>query len=287
MEKTKYIAVCAARDEEKFIAQSLGAVLNQTIPPEICVLSDDGSSDVTPLIAEKLGAHIIHVTTKRHKMDGINQALALKTGINKAITNTPEWSFLLKFDADTKIPLNYTEHLIKIMQKYPKLGICSGKPDHENIRLARASDAAKIYRRECWEDINGLDPWVAFDSHAIIKAAQTGWVTKTISNITFKEMRPSGKYGIKRWIITGFERASFGFPLYHTVLASIKNVKWGSPPILNVLATILAHIVNPWPNAPDIDPEWIKQYAINEIRFFIKEVREGLTSTPSQQSEGR
>jgi len=277
MEKTKYIAVCAARDEEKFIAQSLGAVLNQTIPPEICVLSDDGSSDDTPLIAEKLGARVIHVKTKRHKMGGINQVLALNKGIKTAITNVLDWGFLLKFDADAKIPLNYVEHIIRIMNKNPTLGICSGKPENENIRLARASDAAKIYRRKCWEDIKGLDPWVAFDSHAIIKAAQSRWDTKTISNITFKEMRPSGKYELKRWIITGFERASFGFPLYHTVLAAIKNIKWASPPIINVFATILAHIVNPWPKAPDIDPEWVKQYAINEIRFFIKEVREGLT----------
>jgi len=276
--RARYIAVCASRNEEIFISRSLSSVLSQTIPPEICVLSDDGSSDKTPLIAEQLGARVVHVKIKRHPMRGINQVLALKTGIKKATTDVKDWGFLLKFDADIEIPLNYVEHLLRIMEHYPTLGICSGKPENENIRLARASDGAKIYRRACFEDINGLSPWTAFDSHAIIKAGQKGWNTKTVPSITFKEMRPTGKYGLTRWIITGFERASFGFPLYHTVLASVKNVKWGSPPILNVLATILGHIVNPWPKAPDLDHEWVKKYAINEIRFFIKEIRKGITT---------
>jgi len=270
--KVKYIAVCAAYNEEKFITHTLKPVLNQTVPPEILILSDDGSTDDTRLIAEKLGAIVLSGKRPKYKLRGINQVLALNAGISKATEMVKDWDYLLKFDADTIIPENYVEHLLKRMEKYPVLGICAGKPENEDIRLARASDAAKIYRRECWDDIHGLDVWNAFDSHAIIKAAQAGWIVRTIPSITFRELRPSGKYGLTRWVLTGFERASFGFPLYHTVLAAIKNVKWGSPPILNVFATIFAHILNPWPKAPNLDPEWVKTYAINEVRFFIREI---------------
>jgi len=270
--KNKYVAVCAAYNEENFIAQSLSSVLKQTIPPEILILSDDGSTDDTRLIAEKLGIMVLSEKRQRYKMRGINQVLALKFGISKASEMITDWDYLLKFDADTVIPENYVEYIIEKMEKHPILGICAGKPEKEKIRLARASDAAKIYRRKCWDDIGGLDVWVAFDSHAILKAAQIGWVTRTLPNIRFRELRPTGNYGLNRWILTGFERASFGLPLYHTVLAAIKNVKSGSPPIINVFATIFSHILNPWPKAPNLNQEWIRRYAIDEIRFFIKEI---------------
>jgi glycosyltransferase involved in cell wall biosynthesis len=272
LRKIKYIAVCAARNEEKYIAYSISSVLNQNHPPEICILSDDGSTDDTPNIAKKNGAIIYYNKKHRYKMRGVNQVLALNSGITIASNLVTDWDYLLKFDADTIIPDNYVKHIITIMEKNPSLGVCAGKPENENMRLARASDAAKIYRRKCWEDIQGLDIWIAFDSHALIKAAQAGWVTQTIPSVTFKELRPSGKYGLTRWILTGFERASFGFPLYHTVMASIKNIKWGSPPILNVLATIFSHILNPWPKAPNLDHLWVKRYAINEIRYYLKEI---------------
>jgi len=267
-----YVAVCAAYNEEKHIAHSLKSVLTQTIPPEKIILVDDGSTDDTKFIAEKLGVTVLSDKRPRYKLRGINQVLALNRGISKASKIYVDWGFLLKFDADTVIPKNYMEYIIAKMEQEPTLGICAGKPENEGIRLARASDAAKIYRRRCWDDIGGLDVLISFDSHAILKAAQRGWVTRTLKGITFRELRPVGKYDLNRWILTGFERASFGLPLYHTVLAAIKNIKSGYPPIINSVATILAHIVNPWDKAPNLDQKWVRKYAVDEIRFFIKEI---------------
>lgn len=272
----RYIAVVAARNEERYIAYSIRSVLNQTIPPKACVLSDDGSSDRTPLIAAEEGAEVLYYQKPRYKMRGVNQAYAIIAGVLTASYDVADWEYLLKFDGDTIVPQNYVEHLISKMKRNPKLGICSGMPYNEKIRLARASDAAKLYRRECWDDIKGVDILHAFDSHALLKAAQAGWRTRTIPTVSFVEMRPSRKYGLDRWVLTGFARASFGLPLYHTVLAAAKNVRWGRPPIINVIATILAHIVNPWPRLPNLDPEWVKRHAINEVRFFLKELKNSL-----------
>ena len=273
-----YIAVVAARNEERYIGHSIRSVLNQTIPPQACVLSDDGSSDRTPLIAAGEGAEVLYYRKPRYNMRGVNQAYALIAGVLTASYEVLDWEYLLKFDGDTIVPTNYVERLIAKMERDPKLGICSGMPYNEKIRLARASDAAKLYRRECWDDIQGLDILHAFDSHALLKAAQAGWRTRTIPTISFMEMRPSRKYGLDRWVLTGFARASFGLPLYHTVLAAAKNFRWGWPPIINVITTILAHIVNPRPRPPNLDPDWVKRHAINEVRFFLKELRNSLKS---------
>lgn len=267
-----YIAVVAARNEEKFIAHSIRSVLNQTIPPKVCVLSDDGSSDRTPLIAAEEGAEVLYYKRPRYNMRGVNQAYAIIAGVLTASYEAPDWEYLLKFDGDTIVPPKYVEHLISKMERDSNLGICSGMPFNEKIRLSRASDAAKLYRRECWDEIKGLDILHAFDSHALLKAAQAGWRTRTIPTVSFTEMRSSGKYGFTRWVFTGFARASFGFPLYHTVFAAAKNIRWGWPPILNFFATVFAHILSNWPPAPNLDRDWVRRFAIHEIKTFMREV---------------
>jgi glycosyltransferase involved in cell wall biosynthesis len=267
-----YIAVVAARNEERFIGHSIRSVLNQTIPPRVCVLSDDGSSDRTPFVAAEEGAEVLYYEKPRSNMRGINQAYAIIAGVLEASYEVPDWEYLLKFDGDTIIPPNYVKHLITKMEKDPGLGICSGMPYNEKIRLARASDAAKLYRRECWDDIKGLDVFHAFDSHALLKAAQAGWRTRTIPTASFREMRSSRKYGLSRWVFTGFARASFGLPLYHTVFAAAKNIRWGWPPILNFFTTIFAHILSNWPQAPNLEREWVRRYAISEVTTYMREI---------------
>lgn len=271
-----YIAVVAARNENKFISYSIRSVINQTIPPKICLLVDDGSTDNTPELAAQEGAEVLYYHRPRYKMRGVNQAYALIAGVLSASYDFPDWKYLFKFDGDTVLPPYYVEHLLNVMEKDPRLGICAGKPANEKIRLARASDAAKLYRRECWDEIKGIDIWIAFDSHALLKAAQAGWRTATIPTVTFQELRPSGKYGLTRWVLTGFERASFGLPLYHTVLAAAKNIIWGWPPILNFFATIFAHILNNWSPAPNLDKGWVRRFAISEVTNFMREIWKSL-----------
>ena len=267
-----YIAVVAARNEKDFISHSIYSVVKQTIPPKVCLLVDDGSTDNTPKLAAREGAEVLLYHRPRYKTRGVNQAYALIAGVLSASYDFPDWEYMLKFDGDTVIPSHYVEHLVNEMEKDSMLGICAGKPVDEKIRLARASDAAKLYRRECWDEIRGIDIWIAFDSHALLKAAQTGWRTATIPTVEFRELRPSGKYGLTRWVLTGFERASFGLPLYHTILAAAKNIKWGWPPILNFFATVFAHILNNWPPAPNIDREWVRRFAIHEITTYMREI---------------
>ena len=107
--------------------------MSQTIPPEICILSDDGSTDKTPIIAAELGAEVLINKNKRFKVRGVNQVLALNAGVSRATDNVPDWKYLLKFDGDTVIPENYVEHLLKYMEKYTRLGICAGEPINEKI----------------------------------------------------------------------------------------------------------------------------------------------------------
>ena len=51
--ETDYVLITAARNEEKYIEKTIGAVCNQTVPPKKWVIINDGSTDRTEEIAEK------------------------------------------------------------------------------------------------------------------------------------------------------------------------------------------------------------------------------------------
>jgi len=208
-------------------------------------------------------------------VNGFNQAIAFRIGVEYATKKTG-WNFLLKVDGDSQLPSNYVENLFKEVEKDSILGICAGQPIGENIRLSRVTDAARLIRRECWDDIKGYDKIVAFDSHAVIKAKQLGWKTRTFKNIKFRELRSSKKYTLKRWYRTGIERKKCYFPLYHTILASLKNIKSGSPPILNALVVILTHIIyQPKTHNPHLKKDFVKKIAIQEVREGFNEILRG------------
>ena len=138
------------------------------------------------------------------------------------------------------------------------------------IRLKRVTNGARLYRRECWDDIGGLDDWTAFDTHALLKARQLGWETRTFQEVEYYSLRSWMKMNMRRWIMRGWERHSFGFPWWHTWLAAGKNVVNVYPPILGLVAMILAHPVSPWKKAPNLDLNWTKDFAVWETRDFLQ-----------------
>jgi len=278
---SKYVVVSTVRNEINLIDHSLKSVLNQSLPPILYVIVDDSSTNGTStklddFVKNNKRTILIKLGIERYHVSGYNQVIAFNIGVNYATKNI-DWDYLLKVDSDTVLPRNYVKSLFSKMEEDHRIGICAGQPIGENIRLSRVTDAARLIRHECWDEIKGYDTIVAFDSHAVIKAKSLGWKTRTFKNIKFVELRSSKKYTLKRWFYTGLERKKSYFPLYHTILASLKNIKSGSPPILNALVVILTHIVyQPKTHNPHLKKEWVKNIAIQEVREGFKEILGGL-----------
>lgn len=273
----EYITVSTIRNEEEYIDRCVESVMNQSIPPSLYVVADDGSTNGT---LRKLTHHsfkykcmdILSLDVDRFQVGGWNQIYAFNRGVQVG-TKYVDWDYVLKVDADSLLPYYYVSFLIKRMKEDPSLGICAGQPSGEKIRLSRATDAARLIRRECWEEIGGYDFLIAGDSHALLKAQQAGWKVRTFKDLKFMELRPSKKYTMLRWMLTGVERRQFYLPFYHTFLAALKNVAWGHPPIINSLVTMLSHLLYvPRKHAPFLDKEWVRRFAIHEIREFMGEL---------------
>ncbi|MBW1933124.1 MAG: glycosyltransferase family 2 protein [Deltaproteobacteria bacterium] len=243
-EKTQpiYIAITIAHNEEKFIEKNIKSVLSQKPQPTLYVVVDDGSNDKTSSIIERYPVLHIKIEEPRLFLGSMNMHRALVIGIKKATELVPDWEFLLKVDADSIIPRDYFHRLYNQMEKYPNLGICSGVMRGGKIWEGRASDGAKLYRRDCWDDIGGLDQIVHWDTHAILKAYHKGWNVTAFIDIEYEETRTSEKEKLYEWYITGLTRFMLGFPFYHTICVGAIYLK-KKPYIIGSFIMILTHLI--------------------------------------------
>jgi hypothetical protein len=152
----------------------------------------------------------------------------------------PDWDYLLKIDADSVLPKNYLCKLIVKFEENPELGISSGTPTNEKVWKGRASDGAKIFRRECWDEIEHFTPGNAFDTFVLIQAKQHGWIVESFPDIKYTQLRTWRRGNISRWILSGRSRYFLGFPVWHTFLIALVY-STDRPWIIGGLTMFLSH----------------------------------------------
>ena len=237
----KYVALTSGRNEAKFIRQTVEAVLALNPPPVAYVVVDDASTDTTfEILSEYKGVEVLRLENPRHETRGVNLAWALNSGMKRATKLVSDWDFILKIDADSLLPKDYFQRIIAEFEKNQRLGVSSGTPYDEMVWRGRASDGAKVYRRECWDDIGHFTPGNAFDTLALIQAKQHGWVVESFPEIKYTQLRTWRMGNLSRWILSGRSRYFLGFPPWHTFLIAIVYAT-DRPWILGGLTMFLAH----------------------------------------------
>lgn len=222
-----YIAITICKNEGDVIRETVEHVLNLSPPPEIYVVVDEESQDNTLDVLESFGSKIDVLRYTRHEnMDqGANMAYAFMKGVNYAEEKFPDWNYLLKVDADNFLPENYCSYLIELMEDIKCLGIVSGNPKGRDLWKENPTDGAKLYRRECWDDIGGLFPIYSFDTHAIYKAKMLGWKVHVFPIFLEETRKPTvdDKPQFKYWYTLGRVRKILGFGFLHTFLNAVKR----------------------------------------------------------------
>lgn len=270
----RYIAITIAYNEEKYIEETIKSVLNQKEKPKLYIVVDDGSSDQTPLIISKYPVYYMRIDEPKYHLGSMNMHRALTRGIHQATNLVPDWDYLLKVDADSVIPDNYFQTLHEKMKNHHNLGICSGIMNDGNVWKGRASDGAKLYRRECWDMIGGLDRTIHWDTHAIVKAYWKGWLVRTFNELVYAERRSSEREKLYEWYITGITRYYLGFPLIHTIGAGALYFN-KKPLIIGSLTMILTQALytlfkfsKPFDNSYY---DFAKKFVKNETHMHITE----------------
>lgn len=214
---TKYFIISPVRNEEKNIQYTINSVLSQTIKPVRWIIVDDGSSDRTAEIIENHTLNngwisMIKLADRGYyDLMGGGEIKAFYRGYEKI--KDEYFDFLVKLDGDISFDKYYFEHLFKEFYLNPRLGIASGSLFHmqKNNRLIpektykhHPRGAARAYRRQCWEDIGGVEDKLTWDAIDVYKARMLGWDTYNFNRI-------KATHHVKTWekggLIQGLIRA--------------------------------------------------------------------------------
>ena len=160
-----YAIITPAHNEESYIRFTLDSVVAQTVQPTQWIIVDDGSTDGTGAIVRNYTSQFpgIRLLTLENRVRerGGKVIRAFNAGLDLV---DAEYEFIVKLDADLSLDNDYFEKLLYQFKINPKLGIASGgcyQREGNEWRLEPAANdhargLSKVYRKECFQDINGL-----------------------------------------------------------------------------------------------------------------------------------
>ena len=177
---------------------------------------NDGSTDQTQAIVNEFAAaHPDFEIKNLEKSEHQPGAKVVRT-FNKGLemVDLKDFDIICKFDADIIFPVNYLKKIHDVYEKNPKAGMVSGivkikKNVFEKNFAFNFSDEKgqwvfenissknhvrgpiKSYRKECFQEMNGLRPVLGWDNIDVMLAKKHGWEVITIKDLWVKHLRPT------------------------------------------------------------------------------------------------
>ncbi len=219
-----YVVVSPARNEAQFIELTLRSMAAQTILPLRWVIVSDSSTDGTDEIVTRYASEYPWIellrVPDRAERNFAGKVFAFNAGY--ARVKDLDYQVIASLDADISFDPDYFEFLLGKLATDPLLGL-TGTPfqelsgrvyDYRFVSIEHVSGACQVFRRACFEAIDGYVPVKSgsIDHIAVISARMKGWKTRTYTErvcIHHREMgtadrkglRLKFKYGIKDYII--------------------------------------------------------------------------------------
>ncbi|MEQ9407219.1 MAG: glycosyltransferase family A protein [Fuerstiella sp.] len=235
---SRYVLISPCRNEAEFARRTLDSVVNQSIPPALWVVVDDGSTDDTPkILAEYAAKHdfirVVRRDDRGKRAVGPGVIEAFYAGLETV--DLQDFDYLCKLDLDLDLPELYFQILMERMEKEPRIGTCSGKPYFispsdgrlvsEGLGDENSIGASKFYRVSCFQQIGGFVRQVMWDGIDGHRCRMLGWIACSWDDpdLRFIHLRPMGSS--QQSIFTGRLRWGFGQyfmgtgPLYMTASA--------------------------------------------------------------------
>jgi glycosyltransferase involved in cell wall biosynthesis len=240
MDMNNYILVTPCKNEEDSLPTLAESVINQTIQPKLWVIVDDGSTDRTPEILQKLTVkynwiQMIKLIEKPRDL-GAHVAHVYRSGFDYAINYCAnihlEYEFIGSVDADIILYNDYFESLIYELKRNPNLGICSGHMGNivneeiiwSDFRNDLPNGGARLWQKKCFQNTGGYLLTCSPDSVSNVKAIIKGWETRNFDHIKAISTRPysSAEGQWKGYKILGANNYFIGYTPIHIILKGIK-----------------------------------------------------------------
>lgn len=206
----KLLIILPAHNEEEYLATCLDSFVSQSRKPDLLLVVDDGSTDNTAAIASGYASKypwiqfVQKTDSQQAHRPGAKVVRCFNFGLNTATTSSDKpaifWDYIGKFDADIRLPENYFEEVLKLMEGDPKIGLCSGllfvqsstqwvyEPiaDKNHVR-----GPVKLYRQACFEAIGGLAESIGWDTADVLMARYKGYEVRTLHDLEVHHLRPT------------------------------------------------------------------------------------------------
>lgn len=207
----RLLLVTPARDETAHLKSTIRAVAAQTRPPDLWLIVDDGSTDGTPELLERLASEVPFIELRKAPAregpageDGLAVA-AEAVAFNYALSGVDLTGFthVGKLDADVELPPTYLEDLLARFAAEPRLGIAGGvllEPSNGEWRPTKVPanhvrGALKLYSRECFEAIGGIQERLGWDTIDETYARMRGFETRSLPELRARHHRPVATRG--------------------------------------------------------------------------------------------
>ncbi len=201
-QERKILIVIPCKNEESTVETTLISLLQQDNCSLEIVLVDDGSTDSTAEIVERLATQYDNLTYQstafnKQRESGAGIARVVQYGLSKI--DLSAYDYVAKFDADLEFPQGYMAACLEEFENDSRLGLVGGScsiqtedgtwtpenvTNHDHVR-----GALKMYRTEAFLDINGIvaaTGWDTIDEH---KLRYKNWKFKSIPTLYVKQFR--------------------------------------------------------------------------------------------------
>jgi len=239
-----YYIVIPSHNEEKFIAQTLQSIAEQTILPKKLVVVNDNSTDTTAAIVMAFAEKnpwitLVNKTSDAIHLPGSKVIQAFQKGFETLDGN---YDFIVKADADLIFPKNYFETIISLFNSDEQIGMAGGFAYIEKNgawQLENLTDkdhirgAFKAYRKACFNQIGGLKPAMGWDTVDELLCKFYNWKVVTDESLKVKHLKPTGaNYNKEARYKQGEAFYSLGYGFIITFIASFKLAMRKGKPFL-------------------------------------------------------
>lgn len=288
-ERSPYVLVTPARNEEAYIEETIRSVLDQNLRPSRWVIVSDGSTDRTDEIVRHYATHHQFITLVRAESTGernfASKILAFRRGY-KELRDIPH-EFVGNLDADVTIPPEYFSRTLERFNRNPRLGICSAvywyRSGSRILRSRNRRDGTagslQLFRRECYEEIDGfvLLEVGGEDTVAACMARMAGWETRSFDEPRAIVRRPSGAFEGSGRLRSRFAQGATNYewgahPLF-MIAKAVTRVP--EPPYLFGSVALLGGYVHRWlrhpaRNVPDTVVRFIQREQLERLRLALR-----------------
>lgn len=233
----KYVVITAARNEEKYIENTLRSVCSQTQKPIKWVIVSDSSTDRTDEIVREYARDNPFISllcrSGDKKRNFGSQVYAIKAGYDTI--KDLQFDLIGNLDADVSFEPQYFETLAERIKANPRIGIAGGWIqerqngvfcDRKSNSLTSVPHAVQLFRRDCFMKIGGYTPlrYGGPDWLAEIMARMNGWEVMPFVDLKVGHHRPTnGAENVLQgaWR-DGYQAYSIGS---HPVFEAIKTIR--------------------------------------------------------------